>query len=401
MYLPHHENAHERRSQASERAIPCWNVTDVRSTLLARARRLRRRGRDRQRPGRLGGARPDPVGDDEADPGAGAAPRRRPPRPRPPRGAPDRGGDGALPGGAARARRAGSRRAGGRRPPRRAAAADRRQPHRRRGAAADLADRLPVGAARGPPAGRRRQLAERRSSPSARTVPTSASSRASTRSTASSRRSSPATEIVLVVAAGHRWANRRAVAPRELAGGRWISREEGSGTRTVADAALAAVGVELEPDLSLASLEGVKRSLAAGGFALISELALEPDLGAGRLVKVPLKDLRIERALTAIRRPAATPRSTRAASGPGCRRSIRAPRRRGYSGAISDHVYSVSEIVGTSPEGSSRRSTMRSRGRADPAQPRLVRDDRDPRSPRRRRQIDYWQVTLKLGFRME
>src|SRR6201996_586788 len=108
--------------------------------------------------------------------------------------------------------------------------------------------------------------------------------------------------IVLVVAAGHRWSGRRAVNPRELAGGRWISRESGSGTRAVATAALATVGVELQPDLSLASLEGVKRSLAAGGFALISALALEPDLGAGRLVTVPLKDLTIERPLVAIRR---------------------------------------------------------------------------------------------------
>ena len=113
--------------------------------------------------------------------------------------------------------------------------------------------------------------------------------------------------IVLVVAAGHRWANRRAVNPRELAGGRWISRESGSGTRATAAAALAKVGIELQPDLSLASLEGVKRSLAAGGFALISELALEPDLGAGRLVTVPLKDLEIERTLTAIRRTGGHP----------------------------------------------------------------------------------------------
>jgi len=109
-------------------------------------------------------------------------------------------------------------------------------------------------------------------------------------------------QIVLVVAAGHRWANRRAVNPRELAGGRWISREPGSGTRAAAAAALARLGVALQPDLSLASLEGVKRSLAAGGFALISELALEPDLGAGRLVTVPLKNLEIERSLVAIRR---------------------------------------------------------------------------------------------------
>jgi DNA-binding transcriptional LysR family regulator len=114
-------------------------------------------------------------------------------------------------------------------------------------------------------------------------------------------------QIVLVVATGHRWANRRAVNPRELAGGRWISRESGSGTRAVATAALAKVGVELSPDLSLASLEGVKRSLAAGGFALISALALEPDLAAGRLVTVPLKDLRIERSLIAVRRAGGHP----------------------------------------------------------------------------------------------
>lgn len=114
-------------------------------------------------------------------------------------------------------------------------------------------------------------------------------------------------EIVLAIAADHRWARRRFVNPRELAGGRWISRESGSGMRAVAAAALAEVGVELEPDLSLASLEGVKRSLAAGGFALISELALEPDLSSGRLVKVPLKGLTIARPLTAIRRSGGRP----------------------------------------------------------------------------------------------
>ncbi|MBS1678011.1 MAG: LysR family transcriptional regulator [Actinobacteria bacterium] len=113
--------------------------------------------------------------------------------------------------------------------------------------------------------------------------------------------------IVLVVAAGHRWERRRFVNPKELMRGRWISRESGSGMRAVAAAALAEVGVELQPDLSLASLEGVKRSLAAGGFALISELALEPDLAAGRLVALPLKGLIIERPLTAIRRTAGRP----------------------------------------------------------------------------------------------
>lgn len=108
-------------------------------------------------------------------------------------------------------------------------------------------------------------------------------------------------EIVLVVAAGHRWARRRSVRPRELSGERYVSRESGSGTRAVADARLGELGVGLEPDLAVASLEGVKRSLDGGGFALISRLALEPDLAAGRLAAVPIEGLRIERELLAVR----------------------------------------------------------------------------------------------------
>lgn len=107
-------------------------------------------------------------------------------------------------------------------------------------------------------------------------------------------------ELVVVVAADHPWARRRSVRPQELTRERYVSRESGSGTRAVADARLGELGVRLEPDLSLASLEGVKRSLAGGGFALISRLALEPE-GAGALRAVPIRDLRIERVLIAIR----------------------------------------------------------------------------------------------------
>ena len=107
-------------------------------------------------------------------------------------------------------------------------------------------------------------------------------------------------ELVVVVAADHPWARRRAIRPADLTRERYVARESGSGTRAVADARLAEVGVRLVPELSLASLEGVKRSLAGGGFALISRLALEPE-GAGVLRAVPIKDLRIERALIAIR----------------------------------------------------------------------------------------------------
>jgi DNA-binding transcriptional LysR family regulator len=53
----------------------------------------------------------------------------------------------------------------------------------------------------------------------------------------------------------------------------------------------------------------MKRSLASGGFTLISQLALEPEASAGLLTAVPLKDLRIERSLAAIRRRGARPRA--------------------------------------------------------------------------------------------
>lgn len=108
-------------------------------------------------------------------------------------------------------------------------------------------------------------------------------------------------EIVLVVAADHRWARRRAVRPEELTKERYVSRESGSGTRAVAEARLADVGVSLEPELSLASFEAVRRSISGGGFTLISRLALEPESATGNLVAIPIKGLRIERSLIAIR----------------------------------------------------------------------------------------------------
>lgn len=69
---------------------------------------------------------------------------------------------------------------------------------------------------------------------------------------------------------------------------------------------------------------------------------------------------------------------------------------------MSDHVYSVSEIVGTSPDGvepaiknalARARKTLRN---LDWFQTTEIRGHLDDAG-----EIDYWQVTLKLGFRME
>lgn len=108
--------------------------------------------------------------------------------------------------------------------------------------------------------------------------------------------------LVVVVAAGHRWAGRRAIAPRELAGEPYLTREKLSGTRMVAETALAAAQVTLVPAMSVASLQSLKRAIAGGGFTIISELAVEAEVRAGTLVAVGLRGLDLSRELRAVRR---------------------------------------------------------------------------------------------------
>jgi DNA-binding transcriptional LysR family regulator len=111
-------------------------------------------------------------------------------------------------------------------------------------------------------------------------------------------------EIVAVVDAGHRWARRRSVRARELTGEPYFTREQGSGTRAVATAALAAAGIELTPALEVASIQGVKRTLGPAGFALMSALAVEAEERAGTLRAIPVRDVTLTRALRAVRDPA-------------------------------------------------------------------------------------------------
>ncbi|MDX6685185.1 MAG: hypothetical protein QOF86_1313 [Baekduia sp.] len=116
-------------------------------------------------------------------------------------------------------------------------------------------------------------------------------------------------EIVVVVMAEHRWAGRRAVAPRDLVGESYLAREETAGTRAVATAALAGAGVELTPALEAASFQSLKRSLVGGGFTLISRLTIEAEERAGVLVGLPVRGVDLHRELRAIhrRRPALSP----------------------------------------------------------------------------------------------
>ena len=110
-------------------------------------------------------------------------------------------------------------------------------------------------------------------------------------------------QIVAVVARGHRWAHRRSLRVTELAEEPYLAREAGSGTRAVATAILGGAGVELVPSLEAASTQSLKRALNSGGFALLSELAVETERRAGTLSTLSLRGIELTRELRAVRQP--------------------------------------------------------------------------------------------------
>lgn len=75
----------------------------------------------------------------------------------------------------------------------------------------------------------------------------------------------------------------------------------GSGTRQVLDAALVSAGGLAEPLLELASTTAVKAAALSGaGPCVLSELAVGDELGARRLVEVPVSGAPLDRALRAV-----------------------------------------------------------------------------------------------------
>jgi DNA-binding transcriptional LysR family regulator len=78
-----------------------------------------------------------------------------------------------------------------------------------------------------------------------------------------------------------------------------IMREQGSGTRAVAERALAARGVALmNIALTLSSTEAIKGAVTAGlGLAIVSRLSVSLELRNGLLVECPIRDLAMRRPL--------------------------------------------------------------------------------------------------------
>lgn len=108
--------------------------------------------------------------------------------------------------------------------------------------------------------------------------------------------------LVVVVPPGHPWARlRRPLAPETLATTRLVHREPTSGTRTALEAALEPWAPLARPLLELASTSALRSAVAAGaGPAVLSELAVADDVIAGRVVRVPVRDLDLSRQLRAV-----------------------------------------------------------------------------------------------------
>lgn len=106
--------------------------------------------------------------------------------------------------------------------------------------------------------------------------------------------------LILVVSDRHPLAAKECVENADLQGLPVIWREAGSGTREVAEAALAAAGLQVQSVLELAGTEAVKAAVMQGlGAAFLSEWTVVRELRTGELVQVPTtlqgltRDLRV------------------------------------------------------------------------------------------------------------
>ncbi|HQT64566.1 MAG: LysR family transcriptional regulator [Acidocella sp. 20-57-95] len=102
-------------------------------------------------------------------------------------------------------------------------------------------------------------------------------------------------QLLVVVGPEHSWGH-KVLTPQDLAGGDWVLREAGSGTRSVFEEALQSFGVaprQLRVVLELPSNEAVRAAVEAGlGATAISASVAAPSLEAGllRQVNFPLPE---------------------------------------------------------------------------------------------------------------
>lgn len=121
-------------------------------------------------------------------------------------------------------------------------------------------------------------------------------------------------ELVVIAPASHPLVHKRRVRAADLIDEPFILREPGSGTRVVAEAALAEHGVHPGTTVQLGSTEAIKQAVAAGlGLAVVSRAAAADQLALGYIAVVPLRSAAFRRALTELRLKGRSPSAAAAA----------------------------------------------------------------------------------------
>lgn len=106
-------------------------------------------------------------------------------------------------------------------------------------------------------------------------------------------------EIVIV---GARTFERKRLSRDDLESLTWISREEGSATRVIADEAMADLGIVPSRRLALPSWEAIKIAVRHGhGIAAFSRLAVTEELAAKTLVVIPFVPWKVRRTFSIVR----------------------------------------------------------------------------------------------------
>src|SRR5690242_9077700 len=111
----------------------------------------------------------------------------------------------------------------------------------------------------------------------------------------------PLLEDEIVIVGAPSFAGRR-LSRDELETLTWISREEGSATRVIADNALADLGIVPSRRLALPAWEAIKTAVRRGyGIAAFSRLAVGEELASGTLVIIGFMPWKVRRAFSIVR----------------------------------------------------------------------------------------------------
>ncbi len=110
-------------------------------------------------------------------------------------------------------------------------------------------------------------------------------------------------ELAFVVSPRHPLAAKKSLSIRDLGEEAFVAHNVPSPLRRQVIETFAAHKTPLNMAIELPSLEAIKRFVAGGnGVALAPGLTVEPELKSGALVRIPVKELRIERALRLVHR---------------------------------------------------------------------------------------------------